>query len=239
VLLRSVDFGEADRVVTLLTSRHGKLGLLARGARRSKRRFGGALEPFVVLDVELSFGRGELGSLREAHVTRAFPRILRDLARMSAAGSALELVREAIPERSPDPAIFTSTVRMLEALDQPDTQPGLLSVLFDAHLMSLAGFAPRLLACGVCRKQPARTQAAEFDPARGYIVCRACGGAPHRLSGPLRDLLVQALNEEWSLGAATVCAPEEIAAAQRAMVAFIEHRIERPIARSASRQRPV
>ncbi|HEX2678106.1 MAG TPA: DNA repair protein RecO [Polyangiales bacterium] len=232
VLLRSVDYAEADRVVTLLTSRHGKVSLMARGARRSKKRFGGALEPFSLLDVELSIGGSDVGTLHAASVTRAFPVLLRDLARMSAAGAALELVREVLPDRSPDPAIFASTVSMFDALERGVVPAEPLLLAFAAHVMGLSGFAPRLSACGLCGKRPARGQAAEFDPARGFLVCRSCGGAARRLSGAMRELLVSALEEHWlpseASASASVASKDELDEAERALAAFIEHRIERP-----------
>lgn len=228
-LLRSVDYGEADRIVTLLTSRHGKVSLLARGARRSKRRFGGAIEPFLLLDVELSFGRGELGVLHAAQVTRAFPALLRDLARMSVAGAALELVRDVMPERAPDAAMFVCTVSMLEGLDRGAVAPRALLLSFQARVMAVCGFAPRLAACGVCGKRPARGQAAELDPVRGFLVCRSCGGAAHRLSGAAREQLVTALSESWVPSAEHALPEAELAAALTALSAFIEQRIDRPV----------
>ena len=233
VLLRSVDFGEADRIVTLLTSRHGKVSLLARSARRSKRRFGGALEPFSLLDVELSFGQGDLGELHAASVTRAFPVLLRDLARMTAAGAALELVREVMPERTPDPSVFACTIAMFDALSQEALATAPLALAFRAHVMGLAGFAPRLSACGVCGKRPARGQAAELDPVRGFVVCRACGGAAHRLSGAMRELLICALEEQWLPAQDRVYAKDEIDAAARALHVFIEQRLDRQVRTTA------
>lgn len=229
VLLRSVDYAEADRIVTLLSSRHGKVSLLARGARRSKRRFGGALEPFSLLDVELSFGRGELGVLHEARVTRAFPRLLRDLGRMSAAGAALELVREVMPERAPDPMMFSSTASMFEGLERGVVAPKLLLLAFQVHVMALSGFSPRLTACGVCGKRPSRNQAAELDPARGFLVCQSCGGAAYRLSGALRERLVAALSEQWMPSEDSVVAEGDVDEGLAALGAFIEQRIDRPV----------
>jgi DNA repair protein RecO (recombination protein O) len=234
-LLRSVDYRDADRIVTLLTDRHGKVSLLARGARSSQRRFAGALEPFSVLDAELSLGRGELGQLRSAQVVQALPRILGDLRRMSAAGSALALLREVVPERAPDPAIFESALQMLCALDEPAARPDTLLLAFDVHLMTLAGFAPGLSACGVCGKRPAPGQAAELDATRGFIVCRACGGAAHHLSGAIREWLVQAQADDFQVREAPPFEANEVLATQRALVAFIEHRIERPIEQGVHR----
>jgi DNA repair protein RecO len=152
LVLRSVDYGEADRIVTLLTRRHGKLAALARSARKSKRRFAGALEGFALLDAELAIGSGDLSHLQSARVTRAFPRLLGDLERLSAAGALLRLCRDLLPERSPDAEVFDALVSMLEALDRADVPPAALQVAFEIRLLALTGFAPLLAACGRCGK---------------------------------------------------------------------------------------
>jgi DNA repair protein RecO (recombination protein O) len=211
------------------------VSLLARNARGSRRRFQGALEPFCLLDAEFTLGRGEVGSFRSAQVTHAWPRILGDLRRMSAAGSALALVREVLPERVPDPAVFDSTLALLGALDAPEVRADVVLLAFDVHMMTHVGFAPGLSACGICGKLPASGQAAELDAARGFIVCRACGGAKHRLSGAVRELLVRAQADDFSMQHATDCDAGEVQVAQRAIVEMIEHHIERPIEQSAFR----
>ena len=235
VLLRSVDFGDSDRIVTLLTDRFGKVSLLARNARGSKRRFQGALEPFCLLDAEFTLGRGEVGSFRSAQVTRAWPRILGDLRRMSAAGSALALVREVLPDRAPDPAVFESMLELLGALDAPEVRADTLLLAFDVHVMTHVGFAPGLYACGICGKQPAPAQAAELDAVRGFIVCRSCGGAKHRLAGAVRGLLVRAQADSFHVDDVADCDAGDVQVAQRAIVEFIEHHLERPIDQSAFR----
>lgn len=208
--------------------------MLARAARRSKRRFGGALEPFALLNVELAPTRGELGGLLSAQVTRAFPVILRDLARMSVAGTALSLVRQVVPERVPDPELFDLTLSLLEALDRSELAPWSLLAAFRVQVMVLAGFAPRLQACGRCGKRPAPGRAAEFDPAHGYLVCQACGGARCRLSAGTRQRLLNALSQPLTSAAAMPPVARELDEAERAMTAFIEYRLERRLDASSS-----
>src|SRR5690606_35881161 len=85
VVLRSIAYGEADRIVTLLTESRGKVALMARGARKSARRLAGALEPYAIVEAEIAMGSGDLGRLAQARVLRAFPGVLADLERMSVA----------------------------------------------------------------------------------------------------------------------------------------------------------
>ena len=82
------------------------MSALARAARKSKKRFAGALEGFALIAVDLTFGRGQLARLDAARVTRVFPRLLGDLARLEAAGGLMRLARELLPERVPEPAVF-------------------------------------------------------------------------------------------------------------------------------------
>ena len=82
-MLRSVDYGERDRVVTLLSRDRGKLSAFARGARASRRRFGGVLEPFTLVSAELSERGGDLWGLEDASAERAFGGIRGDLLRIA------------------------------------------------------------------------------------------------------------------------------------------------------------
>ena len=79
LLLRSVDYRDSDRIVTLLTERKGKMSALARGARRSRRRLGGALQPYVLMQAEYRTGRGEPSHLERVSVERSFQGILQTL----------------------------------------------------------------------------------------------------------------------------------------------------------------
>jgi DNA repair protein RecO (recombination protein O) len=234
LLLRSVDYGDADRVVTLLTQRFGKCAYIARAARRSKKRFGSALQPLALLSVQVARGRGPLEVLQRAEVQRPFPRLLSDLGRMQAGFSALELVRELSPEHEPDPAVFATAVAMLAALDAAcDDEPERLLLCFTARLLALCGFSPRLDRCGQCGKPAEPTRSALFDPRLGHLVCRACGGAAHRLAARSRLALMRAAGPDFGAVAQEPWAGAELGLARAALRDFIEQRIGRPL-RAAS-----
>ena len=151
------------------------MSALARGARKSQRRFGGALQPYVLMNAHFRPGRGELAHLERVSVGRSFHRILRSLEAIGSAGAALAVIRERVPEHEPEPAVFDAAVRFLAALDEgaPPAE-GLLSL--QIRVLTILGFAPTLDRCVGCGKIPERGRAASFDAARGGIVCRACGG---------------------------------------------------------------
>ena len=192
LVLRAVDFGEADRVVTLLTREHGCVSAMARAARKSKRRFAGALEGFAVISVELTTGRGALCRLETARVTRVFPKLLTSLAALDAAGALLRLARELLPERAPEPEVFDCLVEAFEWLDRGAT-PRSLQLCCEARMLALTGFAPMLSGCVSCAREPLPEQSALLSIVRGGLVCRACGGGPERIAGALRGALQDAL----------------------------------------------
>jgi len=224
--LRSVDYRDADRIVTLLTARHGKLAFIARGARRSKKRFGGALQPFAVLGVEVTLRGSQLGTLLRAEVSRAFPTLLGDLDRLAVGYAMLELLAELSPERQADAGIFALALEALAALDAAELSPLPLLLAFELRLVALAGFAPNLQSCGGCGKRPGPEQAALFDPRRGHLVCRDCGGARERLSARARGALGAALAQDWKpLLLADWAGPGELTSLRQAIERFVEHRI--------------
>jgi DNA repair protein RecO (recombination protein O) len=189
IVLRSVDFGEADRIVTLLTKDLGKIAVIARNARKSQKRFGGALEPFAVMAAEVALGRGEVSRLASAALIRPFPSILGTLAKMQAGGRALELVRDAIPNGPVDARIFDVCVGVFAMLDGAETVREEHELAFVVRLASLLGFAPRVDRCVQCGAVAPPGKAALFDAQRSAIACRACGGAPIKLSGATRRIL--------------------------------------------------
>jgi DNA repair protein RecO (recombination protein O) len=224
IVLRSVDYGEADRIITLLTRRRGRVSALARAARKSKRRFAGALEGFAWLSVELSFGRGQLASLQTARVTRTFPRLLGDLTRLNTAGALLRMARDFLPEDVQEEETFEAVAGMLAALDEADVNCAAYEVQFRARFLGLCGVAPLLAACGGCGKVPAEGKAAGFDPRRGCLVCRACGGGTEVISARVRGMLMRAIEGEevwleWS--------KREVREASLLLEEFLRHRVQR------------
>jgi DNA repair protein RecO (recombination protein O) len=229
VLLRSVAYAESDRIVTLLTESRGKVALMARGARRSRKRFGGALEPYALVEAELGLGRGEIGRLAEARVVRAFPGILADLSKMSLAAAGLELVREATPEREPpDRRLLPTVVRFFELVEGSAAEE--LRLAFTLRLLALLGLSPNLERCGRCGRPAPDGKAALFEPGLGAIVCRACGGGPLKLTGALRRRLAAAGTRRWDALAGEAWPAEERRTAARAVDAFLERHLGRRLA---------
>lgn len=195
VLLRKLDYGESDLVLTLFTERLGRLSALARGARKSRRRFGGVLEPMHTLRLSLDERLGaELCLLREAQLERVRHRLVADLDRLDAAGRALGWVRRASPPRTEEPEVWSALESLLDRLDDPGAAPLPRHELAEAGLRLLAAFGWGLdfERCVACGKACPEAQAAMLDVGRGGLVCSSCGGGPTRIGAPLRRRLAEA-----------------------------------------------
>ncbi len=188
LVLRTFDQGESDRVVHLYTETHGRVSAIAKGARRSKRRFPGTLEILSLCDVRLvDPPRAQLMRLEGAKLVGAFEGITANLARYAIACQFLELLDRLTAEREANPELFHFAVGVLEVLRE--TEPDrLLAVLVLAKTLARLGFRPQLTRCAVCGAEPAASVAQiAFLPGQGGAVCRACAG-PAESSVPLRLL---------------------------------------------------
>jgi DNA repair protein RecO (recombination protein O) len=199
LLLRRVDYAESDLVITLFTEQLGRISALARGARKSQRRFGGAIEPMHTLGMRLDERSGaELLTLREASIEIARRRLVGDLDRMTAAGRALGWLRRAAPARTPEPEVWRVISDLLDRLDDgADALPPRLHLgEVGLRLLLAFGWGMDFERCVRCGKSCEPDRPALLDPARGGLVCRACGGARLRLEGGVRDRLARAARGE-------------------------------------------
>ena len=189
-ILRTADYGESDRVITLLGEDLGKVAAIARGARSSRRRFGGSLEPFALLEVALAQGRGRLPRLAESSLLRAHAGLASSLARIGAAGYLLELVRETLPENQPEPRVFELVEDLLPLIDAAGDRTA-VSLAFAGALraLALAGLGMSVSSCNACGAMVPPGRKAFFDPRRGGVVCTSCGGGPFVVSARAIEVL--------------------------------------------------
>jgi DNA repair protein RecO (recombination protein O) len=193
-LLKRVEYGDADLVLTLFTEKLGRVSALARSARRSQRRFGGSLEPLHTLEVRLEDRpKNELSLLREARIVTARAGLTKSLERMKAAGRALGWVRKAAPSHTPEPELFAALEALLDELAAPDAVEADQALAASGlYLLSALGWGLDLERCVRCGKPCPPESPALVDPTRGGLVCRSCGGARKRLDPPIRERLGRA-----------------------------------------------
>jgi DNA repair protein RecO (recombination protein O) len=231
IVLRTVDTGEADRVVTFLTRERGKVAAFARGARASRRRFGGSLEPFTLVTAEVrERSASELLGLDSVTPIEAFGGIRGDLARIACAGYAAELSRELVRDHEPHPELFDLLAAYLGALAAAPARPAALRA-FELGALRAAGLAPRLDACARCGRPPPPRAAARFDPGQGGILCEAC--APYAVPGtPSLSPEAAAALLRLAEGGLVRAGAEELAPpigreARDALTSFLEHHLGR------------
>jgi DNA repair protein RecO (recombination protein O) len=218
--LRSVDYGESDRIVTLFTQKMGKISALARGARKSWRRFGGALEPFSIFEVSLAPGRGGLQNLELA----------KDLTRMEAGAFVLELVREVVPECEAQPGIFEVIEEMLPLVSQArGLEIGLIATAAELKVLSFAGVAVSVDRCNACGRKVPENKKVRFHPARGGVVCTECGGGPIILSADAVRALTDLSRLPLLKSTEVKINGADAADVDKALAGFVEHHVERPL----------
>lgn len=212
LLLRRVNYRDSDLIVTLFTQSLGKVAALARGARRSKTRFSGSLEPIHSLRVELSDSRrGELFQLDAAEIERPRFGLTASLNRLNAAGRALAWVRKAAPERTPEPLIYQVLEGSLDRLDQqPDDDGQRWLAGTGLKLLRAFGWALDFGSCVGCGTPCPETKPAFIQPGRGGVVCRRCGVGGVLVSGASRSRFARVASGEMDQ-----LEPEEAALALR------------------------
>lgn len=169
IVLRSYPFGEADKVVVLISPLHGKLRTVAKGVRKTKSKFGARLETFMEVDLVLYEGRN-LDLITQAELRSSFPSLRRDLRAVAAASTMAEVVDAVAQEDEPSVTLFELFRRGLAALDAGRTSPDVLTA-FLLQLLGVQGLAPALTRCATC----ARTDRLDrFSVAAGGILCAEC-----------------------------------------------------------------
>jgi DNA repair protein RecO (recombination protein O) len=233
LVLRAVDYGESDRVVTLLTRERGKVSGFARGARASRRRFGGALEPFTLLVAEArERPNSDMLGLESVSVLRAHGGIRGDLARIACAGYAAELSRELVRDHEPHAELLALLLEYLGALDAGPARPEGLRA-FELGALRAAGLMPRVDACVACGGTLAAEGRVRFDPGQGGVLCPPCEpaaapGAPW-VSVAAAAALAR-LQAEGLAGASAALPPSVGREARDALAAFLEHHLGRRLA---------
>ncbi len=143
IILSRTDFGEADKIITLLTPDHGKLRLMARGVRRAKSKLAGGVELFSVSDITYIKGRGEIGTLISARLITHYGRIVQDVTRTMLGYELIKQLNK-VTEDQPETEYFTLLEQTFQALDEAAIPLELIRFWFGAQLLSQAGYSPNL-----------------------------------------------------------------------------------------------
>jgi DNA repair protein RecO (recombination protein O) len=220
VVLRSMRYGEADRILHLYTPHRGRVGAIAKGVRRARSRFGGRLEPFFRLHVELHEGRGELLTVTGAQTIDGHARLRGNARALDAAARACDAVGRLFETSEPHPGVFNLLCRQLGLLDEHAGAGGATdadavgaagagategratdaataaadaregALAFRLKLLLAAGLAPQLAACASCGE---REHLVGFSGAAGGVVCSACEAGSFALGEDAYTFMTEAL----------------------------------------------
>lgn len=166
IVIRRANLGEADRIVTLFTREHGKVAVVAKGARKPRSRFAGRLELFTQLRALLAQGR-TLDVVSQVDVVDPFVGVRGDLGRMGAASFVAEVADRGTVDREPQPALYAALRQALHLIADGDAE--MATMWFAAQVLSLSGYAPVVDRCVVCGRPLGG--AATFSFALGGGLC--------------------------------------------------------------------
>jgi DNA repair protein RecO (recombination protein O) len=235
IVLRAIPYGEADLILTFFTRARGRLSALARAARKSKRRFSGALELFTLSSLHLG-GRasGDLWTLQAAQPVRAFASLALDMACFAHASYGTELLRELSPAEVPDEPALDLVLALFAELEAHGAHAQVLRA-FELALLDIIGLSPVLDRCVGCGATELDGRGMLLDASRGGVCCASCAALARQagvrpLSGPARQALALA-QAAPDLTAARALAPEAAAAseARDAMLALLLGHVGKPL----------
>ncbi|SDG19266.1 DNA replication and repair protein RecO [Sinosporangium album] len=171
IVLRTHKLGEADRIITILTKRTGKVRGVAKGVRRTTSKFGARLEPFTHVDVQFHTGR-TLDVITQAETIRPYGEsLVADYPRYTAGSAMLETAdRLTVAEKEPALRQFLLLVGGLRTLVERGHEARLVLDAYFLRSLAVAGYAPALEACAKCRAPAVRA----FAIVEGGVVCGAC-----------------------------------------------------------------
>lgn len=222
VVLRSLRFGEADRILHLYTPHRGRVGAIAKGVRRARSRFGGRLEPFGHVALVLHEGRGDLMTVTAADAVRPHRRLREDAGALDAAARACDAVARLFETGEPHPEVFHLLLNELALLDAGAGGPGFAThanqLAFRLKLLLAAGLAPQLGACASCGE---REHLTGFSGAHGGVVCAACEAGAFALGEEAHAFMVAAIGA--ALADAPVAGERALRQAERAIGETAEH----------------
>lgn len=188
IVIKQINFGEADRILTILTERFGKIKAIAKGIRKIKSHMGGSLEPFLLTDLQLHEGKTfyiVTGTL----IAKDFPHVHSDLRKMAKAFFLGELVDKFLEEKQKADEIFELFLSALNEVDQG--LPGPLIQAFELKIIEASGFMPELHNCVHCKEKI--TASNNFwDELEGGVICQSCNQA-FRHGHPISDQSIKLL----------------------------------------------
>ena len=234
IVLRSIRYGEADRILHLYTPGYGRIGAIAKGARRSRSRFGARLEPFFQIRLVLHEGRSDLYTVTAVDTIEANAALRESAAALDAAARACDAVARLFETNEPHPEVFALLAKQLTLLaGQPAAARSENALAFRLKLLLAAGIVPQLGSCATCGE---REHLVGFSAAAGGVVCSSCESASFPLGEEAYEFMVAALGRP--LANTPEASPRALQMVERAIRETAEHHAQvrlRPVSAASAR----
>jgi len=219
IVLRSLRYGEADRILHLYTPGRGRIGAIAKGVRRTRSRFGGRLEPFCRVRLVCHEGRGELLTVTGVETLESHAALREQAVTLDAAARACDAVARIFETGEPHPGVYNLLSNELALLaGDPRHASHANALAFRLKLLVAAGLAPALASCASCGETE---NIAGFSAAAGGVVCSACEAGSFAFSQETYEFMVAALASP--LAETPGASPPALREAERAIGETLEH----------------
>jgi DNA repair protein RecO (recombination protein O) len=219
VVLRSIRYGEADRILHLYSRDRGRIGAVAKGVRRPKSRFGGRLEPLFRVGLVLHEGRGELYTVTSVETLHPHAAVREHGTALARATEACQAVLRLFDSAEPNVPAYNLLCHELALLDaNPEAAGRAQALAFRLKLLLAAGFVPELASCASCGE---REHLGAFSAGAGGVVCAACEAGSFPLEPQAHEFLVGALGSP--LADTPAASDRAMAQADRAIAETLEH----------------
>ncbi len=232
VVLRCLDYGESDRIVTFYTLEFGKLSGIAKGAKKSQKRFANALEPFSSSHILFSKrGRDSLAFLENCDMINHYGAIREDLEKTLLASYLVDVTEQFTVEGKRQENLFHLLTDFLALIAEGKPTEGLIR-FFEMRLLKLAGYEPVLDRCLACHHPVDNGDSYYFLPKDGGVRCQACRGSNEQAiqlsAGTIRSLLLGRDMETSRIGR-LILSPQSADESRKMMTSFIRHILGRDL----------
>lgn len=234
IVLRTWPFGESDRIVSMLTEDHGKITGIAKGAKRSRKRFANSLEPFSIVMLRFQDRpHSGLAFILACELQSSYKRLVASLEKIAYASYFVEITEGLIGEREENRLVFDHLKEGLIYLEEGETSLLFLTA-FELKLLQLAGYQPvfdSCRRCGVDRLRSA-TSAWHFSPRDGGVLCASCARLRKEIF-PLSPRALELLSGIQSQRTTQVpnlcCAPSVLKEIRSVLLRFVQLQLNKEI----------
>ena len=188
LVLRVTDYNDRDALLTLLTARHGKLTVKARGLRRKNSPLIAPCQLLAYAEFTIFEYRGTY-TINEAHSIELFQGLRRDLSKLSLGTYFAQASEVLSQEDMPNPELQSLVLNCLYALDKLEKPEAMVKAVFELRSASIAGFTPDLFGCHICGSQDVTL----LDLAGGALLCEKCRGGAEGIRLPVSASVLDAM----------------------------------------------